>query len=188
MQITLSERGPSMWFLGDREVIVSLNTKRRGPVDVDLSKLSRSEFRNLIQAIKLQHIITKMTLENVISEYEALFSPPPSIPPPSVTFINQMNEKTEKLHQRAQYLISQSVRSLVATIRTTDAGEIRLLRLMKEIELIGKNRGTVIREIDKKLKGIDLKIETSTIQPEETSGPIVVESDFSEVTVHLGNH
>lgn len=187
MQITLSPTGPAMWFLGSREIKVSLSISNPGPVNVDIPSLTEAELKHLVLSLRTQQITSKMKVETLLEEYMKAKRPVALPKPPDPKILAKLQQKTDELMKRVVYLSSQTRGTIISNVRTTT--DLRFLRFLLETEQGNRKRKSVIQAIQYRIESlsrIEIRTEDRTF-PEETPLPDVIESDIVEVSVNYGD-
>lgn len=213
MQITLTDLGPPIWFLGEpKNLIVSLNFANPGPVELDFTKLERVHQQRVLLALQNGYLESDIPFQEIYECYTKSAPPAPKMVAPdeiaSAPVANtvaattklladqrlqieaERQEKEEKIKEKCLLKLKGSVVAAVSNLVGEE--DPRYLRMLISYEQQGKNRKMVIRKIRERIKriedGLAKKITKETedqiaAMKSETNEMVVVESEQRTVVL-----
>lgn len=202
MQITLTDLGPPIWFLGDpKNLIVSLSFANPGPVELDFGKLEKLQQQRLLSAIQNGHLESDISFQELYEEYTKSYPPQPPVVAEDTSPAKQAmeqrlqieaerQEKEEKLKEKCISKLKGSVAAAVSNL--TGEEDVRYLRMLMSYEQADKNRKGVIRAIRDRIKRIENGLSKRIIKEveeqisnmkSETDEMVVVESEQRTVVL-----
>ena len=165
IQIKLTDKSPPFWFLGDpKNLIVNLNFRDPGPVQVNFEELSESDRKKIIQSMQLRHIDTDVNLSELNDVHLRLQSPflpsiqdfvepsgplpvaeeieekkPEVIPEEKEVDIKKVQSETIKQDEKDRKFNERCqflIKQNFSALKSTlkDCKDVRLLRFLKETE------------------------------------------------------
>lgn len=172
MQITLTEIGPPIWFLGEpKNILISLSFAKPGPVDVDFESLDKNNQVRLLKAIQNGYIesdISFQELYQIHTKSQLPGAPPKQVKPQDVErpkdplkeqrdkLEAERKEKEEKFQDKCQRALSGSTEAVKGFLLGED--DPRFFRTLLSMEKVGKARKGVIKLLTERIKRVEDKI------------------------------
>jgi hypothetical protein len=203
MQITLTDIGPPIWFLGEpKNIIASLSFAKPGPIEIDFDSLDRSNQGRILKAMQNGYIESDVPFQDLYQVYTK--SDPPTPPQvvkqqdvePAKDPIKEQRakleadrkEKEEKFQDKCQRALAGSAEAVKGFLLGED--DPRFFRTLLKMEEVGKARKGVIKLLRERIRKVEDKLarqitreanmqETVIKEREEklTKGLCVVESE-----------
>lgn len=168
MQLKLTDRGPSMWFLGEpKNLIVSLTFVNPGPVEIDFDSLDEGQQNKILIGLRDGALESDAPFQQLYQTWakERVTTPPPNqelqttSPSPTQKEMSkleaQVQQREQRFQERCDYLLTQSVRAIQVGLRNEDS--IAFLQRMVQAELQGKRRKGLLTFLKEKIKRLTIK-------------------------------
>jgi|SRR5579863_1244688 len=194
MQTTLTLNPPTfLWFTSDS--FVHLTEENPGPIDVEFSSLSKENQHIIILGVKNKQIKSSVDIMNLMDVYKGSI---PSHTTGELANVDEESPLVESEQDRKQTAIA-----LLAKTPTTikknieNMQDIRVLRLMLELELSTRNREPIVNALQSKLEVLFSAVQTSIAKDNSPAiglksyvDPLadalsVIESEVKKVTFNL---
>lgn len=166
MKITLSENGPSMFFIGDpKNPVLSLNICNKGPIDIEFRALEDNYQKQILDAIKKGIITTDALFEELeyiwatkdIKKLEAKQEIKDYLErnkqiQATQAIVRQQREfeKREKeIREKIKFALTCSFNAIRNSLK--DEKDMRIIRIYREMEQKGRNREHIVGFFNRKL-------------------------------------
>lgn len=173
MQVTLTDMGPPMFFLGDpRNLILSLSFANPGPVELDFDSLERIQQQKILSALQNGHLESDIPFQELYEGFSK--SAPPKAPTPISPVADKIiettkmlaeqrselqskrQEKEEKLKEKCIYHLSKGSTWAIKSLSHEE--DPRYLRMLLATEQAGANRVSVLVKIKTRLKRVETEL------------------------------
>ena len=206
VNISLSNRGPSLWMLGrPKHILVRLTDKHPGPTEVEFDHLDHDLQKQILLGLKAQNITTDVSFDELLAIWTRSKTVPVTTPAMTDAIKahlkaqqeqleqeaklkreNKLRDAQEKLDERCKYILTKSVKAVKSSVAKET--NLYFIRRLLQFEQEGKNRKNVTEYIQQKIdkildqqekkatQSIDLPFPTTNLSP-------VVESKEGKIAI-----
>jgi len=164
--ITLTEDGPSIWMLGERDnIIVNLNFVNTGPVEVDFDQLDEGGQKKVLDSVHRGEISSDVSFEDLYKHWNSLNVQKAKTKEEVVKveketaaalYLKEKAEKDKKEDEKIEFILTGSIAAVRTSIKKEK--DTRFLRKMLKKEQETKNRTNIVKHIESRIVSAEEKI------------------------------